>query len=262
MNIPVFHDDQHGTAIISGAGLLNALDISGKSIKNIRLVVSGAGAAAIATSRFYESMGLDKSQIWMFDSRGLIHKGRTDLNPEKTYYAQDKPCTLAEAMSGADVFLGLSAKDILSPEMVKSMGKHPVIFACANPDPRSTTPWPRARPDCIMATAARTIPTRSTTCWASRTFRARSTCAPRSSTSKKIAAANALAKLAKTGTRRGLRRLRRQGAHLRLDYVIPKALDPRVLSRSPRPWPRPPCAPAWPRTAWTWPSTRRIWPPA
>ncbi len=233
MNIPVFHDDQHGTAIISGAGLLNALDISGKSIKNIRLVVSGAGAAAIATSRFYESMGLDKSQIWMFDSRGLIHKGRTDLNPEKTYYAQDKPCTLAEAMSGADVFLGLSAKDILSPEMVKSMGKHPVIFACANPDPEIDYAVAKeARPDCIMATGRSDYPNQINNVLGF-PYIFRGALDVRSKVineQMKIAAANALAKLAKEPVPAevcaafGVKELT-----YGLDYVIPKALDPRVL---------------------------------
>ncbi|HWR04359.1 MAG TPA: malic enzyme-like NAD(P)-binding protein [Humidesulfovibrio sp.] len=233
MNIPVFHDDQHGTAIISGAGLLNALDISGKNIKNIKLVVSGAGAAAISTSRFYESMGLDKSQIWMFDSRGLIHTGRTDLNPEKAYYAQSKPCTLAEAMNGADVFLGLSTKDILSPEMVKSMAAHPVIFACANPDPEIAYPVAKeARPDCIMATGRSDFPNQINNVLGF-PFIFRGALDVRSKVineQMKIAAANALAELAKQPALPevcalyGVKEL-----SYGIDYVIPKALDPRVL---------------------------------
>jgi len=233
MNIPVFHDDQHGTAIISGAGLLNALDISGKNIKNIKLVVSGAGAAAISTSRFYESMGLDKSQIWMFDSRGLIHTGRTDLNPEKAYYAQSKPCTLAEAMKGADVFLGLSTKDILSPEMVKSMAAHPVIFACANPDPEIAYPVAKeARPDCIMATGRSDFPNQINNVLGF-PFIFRGALDVRSKVineQMKIAAANALAELAKQPALPevcalyGVKELT-----YGIDYVIPKALDPRVL---------------------------------
>ncbi len=233
MNIPVFHDDQHGTAIISGAGLLNALDISGKNIKNIKLVVSGAGAAAISTSRFYESMGLDKSQIWMFDSKGLIHKGRSGLNPEKAYYAQDKDCTLAEAMNGADVFLGLSTKDILSPEMVKSMGKHPVIFACANPDPEIAYPVAKeARPDCIMATGRSDFPNQINNVLGF-PFIFRGALDVRSKVineQMKIAAANALAELAKqpalpeVAALYGVKELTYGN-----DYVIPKALDPRVL---------------------------------
>jgi malate dehydrogenase (oxaloacetate-decarboxylating)(NADP+) len=233
MNIPVFHDDQHGTAIISGAGLLNALDISGKSIKNIRLVVSGAGAAAISTSRFYESMGLDKSQIFMFDSRGLIHKGRPGLNPEKTYYAQDKDMTLAQAMDGADVFLGLSTKDILSPAMVKSMGKHPVIFACANPDPEIAYPVAKeARPDLIMATGRSDYPNQINNVLGF-PFIFRGALDVRSKVineQMKIAAANALAALAKepalpeVAALYGVKEL-----NYGIDYVIPKALDPRVL---------------------------------
>jgi len=219
MDIPVFHDDQHGTAIISGAGLINALDISGKNIKNIKLVVSGAGAAAISTSRFYESMGLDKHQIWMFDSRGLIHTGRTDLNPEKAYYAQSKPCTLAEAMNGADVFLGLSTKDILTPEMVKSMGKHPVIFACANPDPEIDYAVAKAaRPDCIMATGRSDYPNQINNVLGF-PYIFRGSLDVRSKVinqEMKIAAAQALAELAKQPVSADvLRRLRCQGSVLR-----------------------------------------------
>ncbi|MHC1753528.1 malic enzyme-like NAD(P)-binding protein [Humidesulfovibrio sp.] len=233
MNIPVFHDDQHGTAIISGAGLINTLDISGKNIKNIKLVVSGAGAAAIATSRFYESMGLDKGQIWMFDSRGLIHTGRTDLNPEKAYYAQSKPCTLAEAMNGADVFLGLSTKDILSPAMVKSMGAHPAIFACANPDPEIDYPVAKeARPDVIMATGRSDFPNQINNVLGF-PYIFRGALDVRSKVineEMKIAAANALASLAKEPVSAevcalyGVTELK-YGP----DYVIPKPLDPRVL---------------------------------
>jgi malate dehydrogenase (oxaloacetate-decarboxylating)(NADP+) len=233
MNIPVFHDDQHGTAIISGAGLINALDISGKNIKNIKLVVSGAGAAAISTSRFYESMGLDKSQIWMFDSRGLIHTGRTDLNPEKAYYAQSKPCTLAEAMNGADLFLGLSTKDILTPEMVKSMGKNPTIFACANPDPEIAYPVAKeARPDVIMATGRSDFPNQINNVLGF-PFIFRGALDVRSKVineEMKIAAANALAALAKEPVGKavcdlyGVKELK-----YGTDYVIPKPLDPRVL---------------------------------
>jgi malate dehydrogenase (oxaloacetate-decarboxylating)(NADP+) len=233
MDIPVFHDDQHGTAIISGAGLLNALDISGKDIKNIKLVVSGAGAAAIATSRFYESMGLDKSQIWMFDSRGLVHTGRTDLNGLKTYYAQSKPCTLAEAMNGADVFLGLSTKDILTPEMVKSMGKHPVIFACANPDPEiAYSVAKEARPDLIMATGRSDFPNQINNVLGF-PYIFRGALDVRSKVinqEMKIAAARALAELAKQPAPAevcalyGVKEL-----SYGIDYVIPKALDPRLL---------------------------------
>ncbi len=233
MDIPVFHDDQHGTAIISGAGLINALDISGKNIKSIKLVVSGAGAAAIATTRFYESMGLDKSQVWMFDSRGLIHTGRTDLNAEKSYYAQSKPCTLAEAMNGADVFLGLSTKDILSPEMVKSMGAHPVIFACANPDPEIDYAVAKeARPDLIMATGRSDYPNQINNVLGF-PYIFRGALDVRSKVinqEMKIAAAQALAGLAKEPVSQDICKLYGvKEISYGIDYVIPKALDPRVL---------------------------------
>ncbi|GAB6126368.1 malic enzyme-like NAD(P)-binding protein [Humidesulfovibrio idahonensis] len=233
MNIPVFHDDQHGTAIISGAGLLNALDISGKNIKNIKLVVSGAGAAAISTSRFYESMGLPKEHIFMFDSKGLIHSGRSGLNAEKSYYAQPKDCTLAEAMKGADVFLGLSTKDILTPDMVKSMAAHPVIFACANPDPEIEYAVAKeARPDLIMATGRSDYPNQINNVLGF-PFIFRGALDVRSKVineEMKIAAANALAALAKEPVSKevcalyGVKELT-----YGIDYVIPKALDPRVL---------------------------------
>lgn len=160
MDIPVFHDDQHGTAIISGAGLMNALDISGKRIEDIRIVVSGAGAAAVASSRFYVLMGADPANIAMFDSRGHIHAGRSDLTSEKKEFAGKKVFgSLAKAMSGADVFLGLSVAGVVTPDMVKSMGSHPVIFACANPDPEISYPdAKKARPDAIMATGRSDYP--------------------------------------------------------------------------------------------------------
>jgi len=233
MDIPVFHDDQHGTAIISGAGLMNALDISGKNIKNIRLVVSGAGAAAISTSRFYESMGLSKEQIFMFDSKGLIHKGRSGLNAEKTYYAQDKDMTLAQAMDGADVFLGLSTKDILSPAMVKSMGKHPVIFACANPDPEIEYAVAKeARADLIMATGRSDYPNQINNVLGF-PFIFRGALDVRSkiiNEEMKIAAARALAALAKEPVSDEVCALYGvKSLTYGIDYVIPKALDPRVL---------------------------------
>ena len=178
-------------------------------------------------------MGLDKGQIWMFDSRGLIHTGRTDLNPEKASYAQSKPCTLAEAMNGADVFLGLSTKDILSPAMVKSMGAHPAIFACANPDPEIDYPVAKeARPDVIMATGRSDFPNQINNVLGF-PYIFRGALDVRSKVineQMKIAAANALASLAKEPVSAevcalyGVTELK-YGP----DYVIPKPLDPRVL---------------------------------
>ena len=140
MNIPVFHDDQHGTAIISGAGLINALEITGKKAEDFIVVVSGAGAAAIACAKFYTELGIDPANIRMFDSKGILHKGRTDLNKYKAQFALSEDMTMTEALKGADLFLGLSKKDLLTPDMIKGMADHPVIFACANPDPEIAYP--------------------------------------------------------------------------------------------------------------------------
>ena len=136
MNIPVFHDDQHGTAIISMAAILNALKLVGKKIDECRFVVNGAGAAGISCSRFYLTAGAKRENFIMCDSKGVIHKGRTDLNAEKLEFAVDTPCrTLADAMKGADIFLGFSAPNCVTVEMVKSMAPDPIIFAMANPVP-------------------------------------------------------------------------------------------------------------------------------
>ncbi|WP_020222376.1 malic enzyme-like NAD(P)-binding protein, partial [Halarchaeum acidiphilum] len=139
MDVPVFHDDQHGTAIISGAGLINALDIVDKDIGDVEITISGAGASAIASAKFYVSLGATKENITMCDSTGVITESRVeagDANDHKAEFARDVPeADLAEAMDGADVFIGLSAPDIVSQEMVRSMAANPIIFAMANPDP-------------------------------------------------------------------------------------------------------------------------------
>ena len=137
LDIPVFHDDQHGTAIITTAALINALDISGKSIKEIKVVVNGAGASAQACTELFKNSGVPSENVIMLDRKGVIYKGRTEgIDQWKSKYAvETKLRTLEDAMKGADVFLGLSAKGVLKKEMVKSMAKNPIIFACANPDP-------------------------------------------------------------------------------------------------------------------------------
>ncbi|WP_294504086.1 malic enzyme-like NAD(P)-binding protein [uncultured Victivallis sp.] len=136
MNIPVFHDDQHGTAIISLAAILNALKLTGRKIEECRFVVNGAGAAGISCSRFYVTAGAKRENFILCDSKGVIHKGRTDLNPEKAEFAADTDArTLADAMKGADIFLGFSAPNCVTAEMVKSMAPSPIIFAMANPVP-------------------------------------------------------------------------------------------------------------------------------
>ncbi|MBU1699897.1 MAG: NADP-dependent malic enzyme, partial [Candidatus Eisenbacteria bacterium] len=162
MDIPVFHDDQHGTAIISGAGLLNALELAGKDISKVRLVVSGAGAAAIACANLYIRLGVKRENITLVDSKGVVTKERAEgMNPYKAAFAVSGsgPKDLAGAMKDADVFLGLSVKDLVSPKMIQSMAAKPIVFAMANPDPEITYPDAKnARPDIIMATGRSDYP--------------------------------------------------------------------------------------------------------
>ncbi len=135
LDIPVFHDDQHGTAIISLAGLLNALEVTGKRIDKIKLVVNGAGAAAVSCTKLYMKLGVKKENVIMLDSKGVLRKNRTDLNESKREFAQDVSfSTLAEAMKGADVFLGLSVGKVVTQDMIRSMAPNPIVFAMANPD--------------------------------------------------------------------------------------------------------------------------------
>ena len=160
LDIPVFHDDQHGTAIITTAALINALDISKKSMKKIKIVINGAGASAIACSDLFMSTGVPKNNITMIDRKGVIYKGRDNLNHWKSAHAiKTKNRTLEQAIKGADVFLGLSAKGILTKKMVKSMNKKPIIFACANPDPEITPEEVNeVRNDAIIATGRSDYP--------------------------------------------------------------------------------------------------------
>ena len=160
LDIPVFHDDQHGTAIITTAALINALDISKKSIKKIKVVVNGAGASAIACTNLLKNTGVLKKNIIMLDSKGVLYRGRKNLNQWKSAHAiETKKRTLDEAIDGADVFLGLSSKSILSKKMVKKMAKNPIIFACANPDPEITPEEvEEVRGDAIIATGRSDYP--------------------------------------------------------------------------------------------------------
>ena len=161
LSIPVFHDDQHGTAIITGAALLNAVEISGKTIGDLKVVVNGAGAAGLSCSDFYIRLGIKKENILLCDTKGVIYKGRTaGMNEYKEAYAVDtKDRTLADAVLGADLFLGLSVGGALTPEMLKTMNKDPVVFACANPDPEIMPGQAfAARPDVIMATGRSDYP--------------------------------------------------------------------------------------------------------
>ncbi|MCG8531767.1 MAG: malate dehydrogenase [Desulfovibrionales bacterium] len=234
MNIPVFHDDQHGTAVISGAALLNACEITNRKIENLKVVVVGAGAAGIACTNFYVQMGIDPANIFMFDSKGLIHKGRTDLNPFKAKFAQTKDAgPLSEVIKGADCFLGLSTKGLLSQDMVRSMAKDPIIFAMANPDPEITYDDAKAAsPSCIMGTGRSDYPNQiNNVSGFPYIFRgALDVGATIINEEMKIAAAQALADLAKEPVPSeicdayGVSSL-----SFGIDYVIPKPLDPRVL---------------------------------
>jgi len=159
-NIPVMHDDQHGTAIISGAALLNALELQGKEIGKIRLVVNGAGAAAVSCTRLYMALGVQRENIVMCDSKGVIRTDRHGLSPQKAEFATNRNIhSLAEAMVDADLFLGLSVKDVLTPDMIRSMAPKPIVFALANPDPEIDYDAAVAsRPDLIFATGRSDYP--------------------------------------------------------------------------------------------------------
>ncbi|MEZ6852432.1 malic enzyme-like NAD(P)-binding protein [Halodesulfovibrio aestuarii] len=234
MDIPVFHDDQHGTAVISGAAIINACEITNRDIKKLKVVVVGAGAAGIACSKFYVELGVKRENIFMFDSRGLIHTGREGLNKYKAEFAQDKDCgSLAEVLKGADCFLGLSAKDLLSKDMVASMADNPIIFAMANPDPE--IPYPDAKeasPHCIMGTGRSDFPNQiNNVSGFPYIFRgALDTCATEINEAMKIAAASALAKLAKEPVPQSIcEAYGVESLEFGTDYVIPKPLDPRIL---------------------------------
>ena len=162
LNIPVMHDDQHGTAIISSASLLNALSIVEKNIDDVKIIINGAGASAISCTRLYNALGAKKENIFMFDSKGLIHPSRTNLDGKKSEFANDKmpaETTLADAIKGADVFVGLSKGNVLSKEMVKTMARDCIVFALANPTPEISYPDAiEAREDIIVATGRSDYP--------------------------------------------------------------------------------------------------------
>jgi malate dehydrogenase (oxaloacetate-decarboxylating)(NADP+) len=234
-DIPVFHDDQHGTAIISGAGLVNAVEIVGKKMSEITIVINGAGAAGISCAEFYVALGATKENIIMCDSRGVIYEGRTSgMNEYKLPWAVETNLrTMEEAMVGADVFIGLSVKDCVTREMVQSMANFPIIFAMANHDPEITYEEAKAaRPDIIFGTGRSDYPNQVNNVLGF-PFIFRGALDVRASTinmAMKIAAAKALAKLTREDVPDSV--LRAYGLDtLRFgpEYVIPKPLDPRVL---------------------------------
>ncbi len=234
LSIPIMHDDQHGTAIISGAGLINGAEISGHKIEDMIVVISGAGAAGIASAHFYVSLGVDPANIYMFDSRGLLHTGRTDLNKYKAEFAQKKDKTLAEAMKGAHLFLGLSQKDLVSKDMVKSMAPSPIIFACANPDPEITYPDALAAvPNAIMGTGRSDYPNQvNNVSGFPFIFRgALDVGATEINEAMKVAAAKSLAELAKEPVPQSVcDAYGVKSFEFGIDYVIPKPLDPRIIA--------------------------------
>ncbi len=233
MNIPVFHDDQHGTAVITGAGLLNACRLTGRDIAQVKIVVSGAGAAAISCAEFYISLGATRANVYMFDSKGLITKDRGGLNEYKQRFAQEKSCTLAEAMQGADVFLGLSTKGVINQAMVKSMRAPAVIFACANPDPEITYPEAmEAAPDCIMGTGRTDYPNQinNVSCFPYLFRGALDVGATEINEAMKVAAAHALANLAREDVPAEVSAAYAgQTFSFGQHYILPKPFDPRII---------------------------------
>lgn len=233
--VPVFHDDQHGTAIVTVAGMLNALELAGKDVAKARLVCLGAGAAAIACCKLLISCGFKPENISMIDSRGVIHAGRSDLNEYKAAFAIETDLrTLDDAIEGADAFLGLSGPDLLSPEQLLKMAENPIVFACSNPDPEIDPELARdVRPDVIMATGRSDYPNQvNNVLGFPFIFRgALDVRAREINEEMKISAAHAIRKLAKEPvpqevlTAYGLEAL-----SFGQDYIIPKPLDVRLLN--------------------------------
>jgi len=235
IQIPLMHDDQHGTAIICSAGIINAIELAGKKLKDAKIVVNGAGSAAIACTKLIISLGAKRDNIIMLDSKGALRKDRKDLNKYKVEFATDRDVrTLEEAMKGADIFLGLSKADIVSKEMVRSMAKKPIVFAMANPDPEISYDEAMAsRDDLIMATGRSDYPNQvNNVLGFPYIFRGaldvRATCI---NEEMKLAAVHALAKLAKAVVPESVSKAYNvKKLVFGNDYIIPKPLDPRLIT--------------------------------
>jgi malate dehydrogenase (oxaloacetate-decarboxylating)(NADP+) len=233
-SIPVFHDDQHGTAIVTAAGMLNALEIQGKTLENARIVCLGAGAAATACMRLLLSLGAQKSNLYMVDRTGVIHSAREDLNQYKAQFVNNGgPRTLMEAMNGADVFVGLSGANLLPAEALAAMAPNPIVFACSNPDPEISYELAMAtRDDLIMATGRSDYPNQVNNVLGF-PFIFRGTLdvrATRINEAMKIAAVEALRQLAKEPTPvEVLQAFNVDKLELGRNYILPKALDARLL---------------------------------
>ena len=236
LSIPVFHDDQHGTAIVTAAAMLNALEIQGKDIATARIVCLGAGAAAIACMRLLITLGAQRENLYMIDRKGVIHRDRDDLNQYKAMFAVDTEArTLADACEGADVFLGLSGANLLSEENLKRMAPNPVVFACSNPDPEIAPEVAMAaRSDLIMATGRSDYPNQvnNVLCFP---FIFRGALDARASTindAMKVAAVNAIREIAKEPVPADVEAAY-EGAHFEFgpQYILPKPMDSRLLPR-------------------------------
>ncbi len=235
LDIPVMHDDQHGTAIISAAGLLNALEVNGKNISNIKVVVNGAGAAAISCARLYIALGVKKENIVMLDSKGVVTNERDKLTPEKMEFATARRDihTLVEAINGADVFLGLSKGNVLTKDMVRSMAKDPIVFALANPEPEITYEDAMdSRPDVLMSTGRSDYPNQiNNVIGFPYIFRgALDTASTAINEEMKLAAVHAIADLAKQPVPEIVNKVYHvSNLTFGRDYFIPKPVDPRLL---------------------------------
>lgn len=234
LDIPVFHDDQHGTAIILGAALINAFELTGRRLDQAKIVFSGGGAAGVACADHLLKIGVPLENIWMCDRFGLVFEGREEeMFPEKEKFARgDCPATLAEALEGADVFIGLSAANIVTPEMISRMARDPIVFAMANPDPEISFEAARAaRPDAIVATGRSDYPNQiNNVLGFPFIFRGALDVRARAiNDAMKVAASHALASLAREPVPQQVAQMYGED-HLEFgrDYIVPKALDPRV----------------------------------
>lgn len=236
LDIPVFHDDQHGTAIISAAGMLNAVEILGKKPSDIKMVVCGAGASANSCTKLYTALGVKKENVVMCDSKGVINRKRKDLNKYKQQWVTDRDIdTLAEAVKGADLFLGLSVANMLSKEMLKTMAPNPIVFAMANPNPEITYEDAMStRDDLIFATGRSDYPNQiNNVLGFPFIFRgALDVKAKTINEEMKLAATKALAQLAKEPVPASvLKAYNTNKLEFGREYIIPKPLDPRLISR-------------------------------
>ena len=233
-DIPIFHDDQHGTAIVTAAGLVNALEIQEKQLADVTIVCLGAGAAAVACMALLRDMGANASNIIMLDRKGVIHSGRDDLNSQKQAFAIDTDKrTLSDALAGADVFVGLSGPNLVAPEMLASMAERPVVFACSNPDPEISRELALAtRNDLVIATGRSDYPNQVNNVLGF-PFIFRGALDVRATSinhEMKVAAVDALARLAREPVPESvLDAYSLVELEFSKDYIIPKPLDPRLL---------------------------------